>query len=231
MNEFLNSLLNGESGSGLTLESTLVILGAMIVLGLFISGVYMLTSREKGYAPSFPLTLVMMPVIVSIIILLVGSSVARAFSLAGAFSLIRFRSEAGDPRDIAYVFFSVAVGLAGGMGYIGYAALFALVLCAVMAVLSKTRFGKRKSPAVKVRITIPESLNYLGLFDDIMSKYTTECSLQKVKTKEFGSLFELTYLVKLKSGESQKEFIDALRCRNGNLDITVTLMAFEEKYA
>ncbi len=228
MTEFIENLVSGTSSS-ITFASTLTILGAMIVIGLFISFIYMVTNKEEGYTASFPITLIMMPAIVAIIILLVGNSVARAFSLAGAFSLIRFRSTAGDPKDIAYVFFSVAVGLAGGIGYIGYAALFAAVLCLVMVILTKTRFGKPKHSAVRIRITIPESLNYQGLFDDVMSKYTSSWNLQKVKTKEFGSLFELVYQVQLKNGVSQKEFIDALRCRNGNLDINLTLMAFEEK--
>ncbi len=229
MTEFIENLVSGSAGSTITLANTLTILGSMIAIGLFISFIYMLTNKEEGYTPSFPITLIMMPTIVAIIILLVGNSVARAFSLAGAFSLIRFRSTAGDPKDIAYVFFSVAVGLAGGIGYIGYAALFAAVLCLAMVILTKIRFGKPRNSSMHLKITIPESLNYQGLFDDIMSKYTTSWNLQKVKTKEFGSLFELVYQVQLKNGASQKEFIDALRCRNGNLDINLTLMAFEEK--
>ena len=114
----------------------------------------------------------MLPAIIAVIILLVGNNVARAFSLAGAFSLIRFRSAPGDPKDIAYVFFTLGVGLACGMGYIGYAVLFAMILCAAMAILQIVHFGQPKTARMTLKITVPENLNFHGLFDDLLERYT-----------------------------------------------------------
>ncbi|MPM86171.1 hypothetical protein SDC9_133256 [bioreactor metagenome] len=165
----------------------------------------------------------MLPAIISMIILLVGNNVARAFSLAGAFSLIRFRSAPGDSKDIAYVFFTLAVGLACGMGYIAYAALFAAVLCGAMIVLWETKFGKHRASAMRLKIVLPEDMDYQGIFDHILQDYTIQYKMTKVKTSEFGSLFEITYDVILKENINTKKFIDTLRCKNGNLNIILAM--------
>jgi hypothetical protein len=224
----LDLIFSSAVAETMTIGNTVAVLGASLVLGFIISLVYMGTHKKEGYTSAFPFTLIMLPTIIAIIILLVGNNVARAFSLAGAFSLIRFRSEAGNPKDIAYVFFTLAVGLACGMGYIAYAALFVVVLCAVMILLTSFNFAQPKANAMLLKITVPENLNYQGLFDDILSQYTTTYSLIKVKTIEFGSLFEVAYQTKLKDNVDQKKFIDELRCRNGNLKIMLTLKEFEE---
>ena len=190
-----------------------------------ISLVYMRTTKKSGYSPSFTITLIMLPVIISIIILLVGNNVARAFSLAGAFSLIRFRSAPGEPKDIAYVFFTLAVGLCCGMGYIGYAVIFTMALCFVMLVLDTTKFAMPKTKAMKLKIIVPEDLNYEGVFDEVFKTYFIET----IRTRDFGALFELNYSIELLEGVNQKQLIDDLRCRNGNLNITLTLNAQSEK--
>ena len=154
---------------------------------------------------------------------------ARAFSLAGAFSIIRFRSAPGDPKDISYVFFTLAVGLACGMGYVGYAALFTMVLCGVMVVLDVMDFATPKSNSMQLKIIVPENLNYEELFDDVLTKYTASWKMERVRTKEFGALFELTYRVNIKGDASRKKFIDELRCKNGNLNISLGLCESEEK--
>ena len=218
----LDTIIKSTTGESFTLSNTLIILATSIVLGLAISVVYMLTHKKKGYNASFPTTLIMLPVIISIIILLVGNNVARAFSLAGAFSIIRFRSAPGDPKDISYVFFTLAVGLACGMGYISYAAIFTVVLGLVMIVLDIVKFGEGKGNSMDLKITVPENLNYENVYDDILDKYASDWDLKKVKTKEFGALFELDYLVLLKKDANTKKFIDELRCKNGNLAITLT---------
>jgi hypothetical protein len=224
----LDLIFSSSATEAITLGNTLLILAASLLLGFIISLVYMGTQKKEGYTSAFPFTLIMLPTIIAIIILLVGNNVARAFSLAGAFSLIKFRSEAGNPKDIAYVFFTLAVGLACGMGYIAYAALFVVVLCAVMILLTVFNFAQPKANIMLLKITVPENLNYQGLVDDILEQYTTTYSLIKVKTIEFGSLFELAYQTKLKDNIDQKKFIDELRCRNGNLKIMLTLKEFEE---
>ena len=213
----------------LSISSTLAVILSAILLGLIISRIYILTHKREGFSPSFSITLIMLPAIISIIILLVGNNVARAFSLAGAFSLIRFRSAPGDPKDIAYVFFTLGTGLACGMGYIGYAAVFVIIMCIVMVVLTFINYGTAKNSLMQLKITIPEDVDYQGLFDEIFDEYTKNYTLQKVKTTDFGALFELLYTLTLKENADQKKFIDRLRCRNGNLNIILTTKVADDR--
>ena len=203
-------------------------MGIAFLLGLFISLIYMKTHKTGVYSQSFVLALVMLPIIIALIILLIGSNVARAFSLAGAFSIIRFRSTMGDPKDIAYVFFTMAVGLALGVGFAGYAVIFAIVLCLLMLGLSKINFGTKADLPKTLKITIPEDLDYRGAFDDIFERYTKNYLLRRVRTADLGSIYELTYDISVKSELSEKDFMDELRCRNGNL--TVLLILKEEEF-
>ncbi len=211
--------------TAITLPGLLMALGTAFGLGLLIAFVYMKTHKTASPSRGFALTLVMLPAVVTIIIMLVGNNIARAFSLAGAFSIIRFRSAPGDPIDITYVLFSMAVGLAAGMGYLLYAAIVAVALCAVMVLLEVFKFGKSASAEKLLKITIPENLDYEGAFDGVLQKYTTSARLQRVKTVNLGSLYEINYRVTTKDGVSDKAFIDELRCRNGNLNITLLLEA------
>ncbi len=217
----LDTLFSNTVAESLTFSSTLFVILSALALGLGISLVYIFTHKKEGYPKSFTITLIMLPAIIAMIILLVGNNVARAFSLAGAFSLIRFRSAPGDSKDIAYVFFTLGVGLACGMGYIGYAALFAAVLCSVMTVLTALDFGGKRFPPMRLKILIPEDMDYQGAFDDVLDEYTTDRRLSKVKTTEFGSLFEITYDITMKNMENSKRFIDQIRCRNGNLNVVL----------
>ncbi|MGG7178538.1 DUF4956 domain-containing protein [Clostridium paraputrificum] len=225
----LETIISTTTGESFTLTNALLVIGAATILGLVISLAYIYTHKKEGYSPSFPITLIMLPVIISIIILLVGNNVARAFSLAGAFSLIRFRSAPGDPKDIAYVFFTLAVGLTCGMGYIGYAVIFTLILCAVMILLYLTKFAMPKTKNMHLKITVPEDLNYEGAFEDLLNSYTNSWYIEKVKTRDFGALFEISYIINLKENVNQKKFIDDLRCKNGNLNIVLTLKGFDER--
>ena len=175
----LETIIQSTDGSSLTIVNTFIVMIAALILGVMISLVYMRTTKKSGYSPSFTITLIMLPVIISIIILLVGNNVARAFSLAGAFSLIRFRSAPGEPKDIAYVFFTLAVGLCCGMGYIGYAIVFTIALCFVMLVLDATKFAMPKTKVMKLKIIVPEDLNYEGVFDEVLKKYSKLTSLKR----------------------------------------------------
>ncbi len=225
----LENLMTSINTGTFTLSNILTVIGTSIVLGLAICLTYIKTHKKEGYVPSFTITLIMLPVIISIIILLVGNNVARAFSLAGAFSIIRFRSAPGDPKDISYIFFTLAVGLASGMGFIGYAVLFTIILCLVMIIIDVTKFASPKSKSLELKITVPENLNYEGVFEDILEKYTVNWNLARVRTRDFGSLFELSYRVSMKPEENTKKFIDELRCRNGNLNIILTSDGLEER--
>lgn len=224
----LDFLFSSSTVETLTIGRALTVIFSSLLLGLLISAVYVRNQKSKGYSSSFAVTLIMLPAIIAVIILLVGNNVARAFSLAGAFSLIRFRSAPGDPRDIAYVFFTLGVGLACGMGYIGYGALFAVILCLVMSLLNLVKYAENTATPMKLKIIIPEHLDYQGLFDDIFDEYTSDKKLQRLKTVDFGSLFEITYNINMKEGANQKEFIDQLRSRNGNLTIALNFNEFNE---
>ncbi|HAZ06391.1 MAG TPA: DUF4956 domain-containing protein [Acetobacterium sp.] len=215
------TLFSSATSETLTLSTTVNIIFASLLMGLFISVIYIKTRGKEGYSHGFTVTLIMLPAIIAIIILLVGNNIARAFSLAGAFSLIRFRSAPGDPIDISYVFFTLAVGLACGMGYIGYGMLFAVILCAVMVILSVTKYAKPRVNMMQLKITIPEDIDFQNCFEDILEQYTQSYKLQRVKTTDFGSLFEIIYTIQPKDAMDQKAFIDQLRCRNGNLNIVL----------
>ncbi len=211
--------------SVITLKGLVLALGVSLILGLAISLVYIKTQKKSAPSQTFSFTLVVLPVVVTVIILLVGSNVARAFSLAGAFSIIRFRSAPGDAKDITYVLLSMAVGLAAGMGYLAYAAIVAFFLCAIMIFLSVVKFGEIKGKDKILKITVPEDLNFEGAFDGVLKKYTNKVELRKIKTADLGSLFELCYSITTKPETNDKDFIDELRCRNGNLNITLLLDA------
>ena len=225
----LETIISSTTGESFTLANALLVIGSSIILGLLISLAYMYTHKKEGYTPGFTITLIMLPVIISIIILLVCNNVARAFSLAGAFSIIRFRSAPGDPKDISYIFFTLAVGLACGMGYIGYGVIVTVILCIIMIVLDKIKFAVPKTKNMRLKILVPEDLNYEGVFDKILDSYSTNWATESVKTKDFGALFEISYKIHLKEGVSQKNLIDELRCKNGNLTIALTSAGLEEK--
>lgn len=225
----LESIITSTTGESFTLTNTLIIIASAIVLGIVISLAYLKTHKKDGYTPSFIISLIMLPTIISIIILLVGNNVARAFSLAGAFSIIRFRSTPGDTKDISYIFFTLAVGLACGMGYVGYAVIFTIILCAVMIILDSLKFAMPKSKAMVLKITVPEDLNFEGLFDEILNTNTTSWNMVRVRTRDFGALYELNYSIHLKNDVIQKKFIDSLRVRNGNLNISLTSCGSEDK--
>ena len=225
----LETIISSTTGESFTLVNALIVISASILLGLVISCVYIKTHSNNGYSSGFPITLIMLPVIISIIILLVGNNVARAFSLAGAFSIIRFRSAPGDPKDIAYVFFTLAVGLTCGMGYIGYAVIFTVILSTLMFILDIIKFAIPKGKSMQLKITVPEDLNYEGVFEEVLNKFATSYSIERVRTRDFGALFELYYRVQLKPDVNQKTFLDELRCRNGNLNISLTMAGFEDK--
>lgn len=209
----------------LSIGSALITLLTAFVLGIIISFTYMKTYSRGHYSQGFLLTLIMIPCTISIIILLIGNNVASAFGLAGAFSIIRFRSTAGDPKDIAYVLFSMSAGLACGVGAPMYAALFTVSLCIIMFFLSITNFGAGKTTDKMLKVVIPEDLDYQGVFDDVLKTYAVKHELKRVKTTDLGTLYELVYIVTMKNGTNEKEFLDAIRCRNGNLNVILVMNA------
>jgi len=218
------SIFGADQGNiEFTLPNLLLSLGAALVLGLLISIVYRKTVRDKIPSQGFSLALVVLPAIVALIILMVGNSIARAFSLAGAFQIIRFRSAPGDSKDITYVLFTMAVGLCCGLGFLVYAIIAAAMLLAAMVLLEAVKFGRPKVASKLLKITVPEDLNYADAFDDVLMRYTTSYKRTRIKTTNMGSLYELQYRITSKDETDEKEFIDELRCRNGNLSVSLML--------
>ena len=225
MTGFITSINNAMASfvAEINLQVIILTLLAAMVFGLAIALTYMKTQRNGVYSESLAITLAILPVILSMIILFVSDNFARAFSLAGTLSIIRFRSAPGEPKDIGYIFFSVAAGLAAGVGQYLYGALFVALVCVFMIALALVRFGTPKAYPKKLKITIPEDLDYENAFSDIFEKYTNSYKLERVKTTDLGSLFELVYNVSMKDSGTDKAFIDELRCRNGNLSIILSL--------
>jgi hypothetical protein len=205
-------------------EAILTILLA-VVLGAGISFTYKGTTDASEYSENFFLTLILVPAVIAVIILLIGSNVARAFSLAGAFSIIRFRSAPGNPKDITYVLFSMAAGLACGVGGYIYAIFFTAVLCILMVVFYSVKLGTIKEDSYVLKITVPESLNFKGAFDDVLKTYASKYKLKKIRTADMGSVFELTYSLSMADNVDVKAFMDTIRCRNGNLTVLLSLDA------
>ena len=198
-------------------------IGTAVLLGLIIGIAYMFMCRKERYNRDFIIGLVILPAIVAAVILLIGSNVARAFSMAGAFALVRFRSAPGSAKDIAIVFFAMASGLACGLGYVTFACVFVVIMIVILILLTVFNFAQPHIDIKQLRITIPESLNYSDAFDDVMNKFTEKAELRKVKTTNMGTMFELSYNVVVKDSVNEKEFIDNLRMRNGNLNISLSV--------
>ncbi len=198
------------------LLSTLANTSASLLLGIIITLFYM---YKSSYNKSFVVTLTLLPAIVSAVISIVNGNVGTGVAVMGAFSLVRFRSIPGTAKEIGFIFFSMAVGLATGMGYIPYAVVFTILLGIASLLLFKSKFGEPKNSQKQLCITIPETLDYTGQFDDLFAEFTGTYKLKKVKTSNMGSLFKLYYDITLKDETKEKEMIDQLRRRNGNLDI------------
>ena len=196
-----------------------------LALGL---GTALLCMYKSRYTQSFILTLAMLPAVVQVVIMLVNGNIGAGVAVAGAFALVRFRSVPGTAREIGMIFLSMAIGLATGMGYVALAALFFLVMAAFAAVLSLFRFGEGHACERELKVTIPENLDYDGLFDDLFQKYTRFAHLERVRTTNMGTLYELDYRIVLKGEQVPKAFLDELRCRNGNLNIVCGRVASKD---
>ena len=205
-----------------------------LALGILIGLVYMFTHRKTGYTQSYVLAMPMLSGLVATILVMMcvlasGVGVTAAISLTGAFSLVRFRSAPGDPRDIAYVFFAMVMGTVCGVGFIGYAFLIFLIMAAALIIFNLINFAAPKTQDMTLKVTIPENLNYNGLFDNVFEKYTTSYLLRRVKTTDFGTLFDLVYSVRVRTDADQKKFIDDIRALNGNLNVTLVLYKYDDQ--
>lgn len=221
METLFKGIFDTELTNVISVPDFLLCIGVSLILGLIIAFSYMYKTR---YTKSFVVTLALLPAVVCVVIMMVNGNVGTGVAVAGAFSLVRFRSVPGTAKEIGTLFLAMGAGLIAGMGYLGYAVLFAIILCAIFVLYSQLDFGSKKIVATykTLNITIPEDLDYSGVFDEIFSTYTKTYELTNVKTTNMGSLFRLTYDIVLKDATKEKEFIDKLRCRNGNLEINIS---------
>ena len=220
METLFKGIFDSSSQSVIAVGQFILCMAVSLLIGLFLTFVYTYKSR---YTQSFVITLALLPAVVCVVIMMVNGNVGAGVAVAGAFSLVRFRSVPGTAKEIGTIFLGMGAGMIAGMGYLGYASLFVLILGMVMLLLNMMGFGLKKSTDMDkmLRITIPEDLDYYSIFDDLFEKYTIKAEVESVKTTNMGSIFKLTYHIIMKDVSKEKEFIDALRERNGNLEISI----------
>ena len=209
----------------LSITNVLLCILVSIVLGIVIALIYM---YQNQYSKNFVITLVVLPTIVTVIIMIVNGNLGTSVAIFGTFSLIRFRSVPGGSKEITNIFLAVAVGLAIGMGFLTFAAMITIIIGFVVILLNKLKFGEVNRIEKDLKIMIPEHLDYTEIFNDLFDKFTKNNNLERVKTTNLGSMYELTYKVVMKDGVNEKEFIDELRCRNGNLSISLSRPLIKE---
>ena len=221
LENLFRGLFDSDFTTVISVTDFLLCLGFSLVLGLIMAFAYMYHTR---YTKSCVVTLALLPAVVCVVIMLVNGNVGTGVAVAGAFSLVRFRSVPGTAKEICTLFLAMGAGLIAGMGYLGFAVLFTIIMCAMFVLYNRLDFGtKKNADAYKTfAVTIPEDLDYSGIFDDIFTEYTVSHELVCVKSTNMGSMFKLTYHVTLRDVSKEKEMIDKIRCRNGNLEITVS---------
>ena len=211
----LNSIFSNASAADVAMQEFFVCAAASLILGAALAWIHNWKNRVTR---NFTLTLAMLPVIVQTVIMLVNGNLGTGVAVMGAFSLVRFRSAPGNSREISSIFLAMAIGLATGMGYLGVAAVLLVIVGCVTIIMVGLPDGTQKTEK-ELKVTIPENLDYSGIFDDLFKKYTDNAELLRVRTVSMGSLYELQYHIDLKDEKSEKEFLDQVRCRNGNLSL------------
>lgn len=224
LNNIFGSIFSTTStASSVSLTQFAICTVSSLVLGIVITLCFMYRSH---FSKSFALTLTIIPAIVQVVIMLVNGNIGAGVAVAGAFSLVRFRSVPGNAKEIASIFLAMSVGLATGMGCIGIAVAITVIISLVSLIFTFISFGAHSQAERILKITIPENLDYNDIFDDLFATYLKRYELVSVQTSHMGSLFKLTYQIVIKDASKEKEMIDAIRCRNGNLDIVCSKVDF-----
>ena len=218
-------MFNSIIGSSLTVSGFFICSAVSVILGLLTAAVFSFRNRSTS---SFTLTLALLPIAVQLVIMHVNGNIGTGVAIAGAFGLVRFRSAAGKGRDIAAIFIAMAIGLATGMGYVVAACIFLAIVAAVVLAVTLLGFGKENASR-KLKIQIPEDMDYDGLFDDLLGKYTKGYKLTDVKTVNLGTLYELRYDIELAGEVVPKAFLDEIRARNGNLSVSSCRIAEKDQ--
>ncbi len=218
LNSIFSSLFSDTATLNIEVTTFLLCMAVALAVGLFLAVVYTVKTR---YTKSFLVTLAILPAVVAMVIMMVNGNIGAGVAVAGAFSLVRFRSVPGTAKEIGAIFLAMGTGLAIGMGYLGFAVLFAVVVSLASLALTLRPMGEKSQLERVLSITIPENLDYTEIFDDLLHQYTTEHSLERVKTTNMGSMLRLTYHIQMADAKLEKQFIDDIRCRNGNLEIVM----------
>lgn len=216
LNQLFNDVFTSTAVKPLTM---LEAIGVALVLGLVVAKVY---QYKTVYSKSFVMSLALLPALIAVVIFLVNGSLGAGVAVMGAFSLIRFRSAPGGAKELVSIFLVMTIGIAIGMGYLVFATVFTLIMSLAMLLLEVVNFGQMKHSMRQLTIVIPESLDYESIFDDIFNKAANHVELANVKTSDMGSLFKIKYIIQLNGRMTEKELIDALRTRNGNLEIAIS---------
>ncbi|BAK80862.1 DUF4956 domain-containing protein [Candidatus Arthromitus sp. SFB-rat-Yit] len=217
-NWVFDSILIENASSNILGKNILICMSVSIILGFCIAYIYMF---RNVYSKGFIVTLTLMPAVVQLVIMLVNGNLGAGVAVTGAFSLVRFRSAPGSAKEIISIFIAMAVGLSTGMGYIGIAVLFVIIMGALNILLNATKFGEGPPRQKTLKITIPESFDYTNVFNDIFDKYLKSWEIYQVRSMNMGSLFKIEYKIVIKNSINEKEMIDDIRCRNGNLEIII----------
>ena len=221
MDAIFNGIFDGALTQNISVGNFLLCLGVSLLLGLVMAAAYMYKNEQSS---GFLITLALLPAVVCVVIMMVNGNIGAGVAVAGAFSLVRFRSAPGSAKEIVSIFLAMGAGLISGMGYLGFAALFTVIMCIVFVLYNFIASESEKIASVNktFKITIPEDLDYTDVFEDIFAEFTTKNELIQVKTTNMGSMFRLTYNVTLKEASKEKQMIDRIRERNGNLEVIVS---------
>lgn len=218
-----------QSTAVLSIPKAVIIAISACVLGLIVSSVYILTSKKTGLTRGFALTLVVVTTMTAVIVMFVGNNVATAFSLAGVFTLVRYRSEQTSPKDLAFIFVCMGIGLTCGIGFIQYSLIFALLLSLIIIVLTAVNFGEGGTVGMNLKIVVPEDMEMPDPFEEILKEYTKSYRLVRIRSTDFGTMVELMFAVRLDKNANRKELMDKLRARNGNMPVTFSFDVPKEK--
>ena len=199
-------------------KSVIICLAVAFVLGIIISLAYMYATPT--HTKNFVVTLALLPVIVQAVLVMVNGNIGTSVAVLGIFSLVRFRSVPGSSKEITAVFLTTAIGLAIGMGFVGYAALLTILVGVAFIIFSKSHYGSSVGSEKLLRVTIPENLDYTEVFDDIFDKYLKKVTRERVKTVNMGTMYDISYVVVFKDIKDEKKLLDEIRCRNGNLTVS-----------
>ncbi len=211
----------------MTAANTVISLLFALALGVILAVTFVFVNKKRGYISTFPAAIILLAPLMAGVTMIINTNVITAVSLGGAVALIRIRSYPKDTKDIISLFFAIVIGVGCGTGYYGVTVIITIIMCAIMVLLSVMKFGIPKHSSMLLKITVPEDLNFEGAFDDILDSYTDDYNLKEIRTTDFGSLYELRYIINLSADTDRREFIDQIRTRNGNLDVILTLREFD----